>query len=141
MSTGADKLKNEAAVRRKLKQVKFRHLQKLLKRHFSSEPIVCPSCHHEFRLKSKADIKKEFDELMKQDRAVIASEFPDITALLWVLDEECSPKSSVDDDIESVIVDLERQLSDLRDLKDNGQPSKKGWWSRFVDSLSGGGGE
>lgn len=38
-------------------------------------------------MQTKSEVKQEFQELMATDRGVIASKYPDIAALMWVLDE------------------------------------------------------
>ena len=41
--------------------------------------------------RSKEEIKAEFNASMSRNRAVVAAEYPDAAALLWVLDEETAP--------------------------------------------------
>ena len=80
-------MKDEGAIKQKLKQVKYRHLQKLLKASFKENPVVCPDCDHSFQLKEKEVLKREFNEFISTaSRAEIAYRYPDMAALMWVLD-------------------------------------------------------
>ena len=81
-------MKDEGAIRQKLKQVKYRHLQKLLKASFKESQVTCPDCDHSFHLKEKDAIKCEFHEFIETaSRAEIAYRYPDMAALMWVLDD------------------------------------------------------
>lgn len=134
-------MRTEGQIKQKLKQVMFRHLQKLLRakvfrkrpdtcKHnqlssangpkvwlcYSRDPnvnyricdtrfedclkfaLVCPCWETKL---SKARVQEDFQILMESgDRGVIASEFPDIAALLWVLGED------VPDVINEVVEDV-----------------------------------
>lgn len=122
-------MRTEGQIKQKLKQVMFRHLQKLLRtKVFRKRPDACkhnqlssasgpkvwlchsrdPDVNHricdtrfedclKFALicpcwepkRSKEGVQADFRLLMESgDRGIIASEYPDIAALLWVLGED-----------------------------------------------------
>ena len=66
---------------------------------------------------TKEEIKDEFQAVVRSnDRGVIASEYPDLAALIWVLDE---PQGKVEDEIE-----------DLDEQEEVGGAEKPPWWIR-----------
>lgn len=152
-------MRSEGNVRHKLKQVSYRHLQRLLRENFRQKPQRCahnslvildesstvglcgvlsvdgvprhlpcdsriPGCDDMAQgcsmfkpLKTKAEIKDEFQVLLSSsDRGEIASEYPDIAALLWVLDSEGISMDEVSDgeDLEDVPTEPHRWWSGIR---------------------------
>lgn len=63
-----------------------------------------PSCDAFECLHSKGSLKKRFDDFLKSsDRAHIAEQYPDMAALLWVLDvEHPEPPDPIEDEDEPV---------------------------------------
>ncbi len=119
-------MKKEGSIKHKLKQVKFRKLEKAVRNSLSKKPCNCqhsglvrgpsgdelfyvclldsdkpklwegticdqsvpPNCPFFKAEKTKEDIEQEIEELLNSgDMGKIASLYPDIAALLWVLDE------------------------------------------------------
>ena len=76
-------------------------------------------------LNTKEDVKAEFHALIQsKDRGVIAAEYPDVAALLWVLDDVKDIPSEAE--IEEVITQVEDDTLEER-----------GWWSRLRRGLRG----
>jgi hypothetical protein len=117
-------MKTEGSIRHKLKQVKYRIVQKAVRNGLSRKPCNCthsglvrgvsgddlfyvclldadrpkewegmicdqsvpPNCPFFKPHKSKEEIESEIDDLLASgDMGAIASQYPDISALLWVL--------------------------------------------------------
>jgi hypothetical protein len=78
-------------------------------------------------LQTKEALKAEFTKLMQaDDRGLIASQYPDIAALLWVLDSSgTSALTSVE--MQEVTEKLEEDL-----------PPPQRWWDKIVSRLGGG---
>ena len=119
-------MRQETTVQQKLKQVIYRHLQRILRDNFKRRPSSCRfnrtygdnnvgvcvfrldgeprGAHCDIRFggepsakdcpwfeprQSRDEIKVEFRALLNQSsRGVIAAAFPEVMALLWVLDSE-----------------------------------------------------
>lgn len=141
-------MRDESAIRRKFKQVCFRHLKKLLRANFRKQPHTCqhnkmtpvggsPSnqvgvCKHpeanalplcDLRVagcedyarecprwvarSEKEGIRKAFYDLINsKDRGRIVSEYPDVGALLWVMD---------DPDLSEDVQEIESAISQIPD--------------------------
>ena len=119
-------MKTEGSIKHKLKQVKYRIVQKAIRNSLSKKPCNCkhsglvrgssgddlfyvclldsdkpklwegticdqsvpPNCPFFKSEKTKEEIEQEIDDLLQSgDMGKIASVYPDIAALLWVLDE------------------------------------------------------
>ncbi len=109
-------------VKHKLKQVKYRHLQKELKASYKLDPICCPNCQQYFRIRTKEIIKKEFNDFMETaSRAEIAVKYPDVAALLWVLETFNSEVSDTSLDFEYMDLAGQNQqlLKIVEDMKRN----------------------
>jgi hypothetical protein len=117
-------MKSEGSIRHKLKQVKYRIVQKAIRNNLSRKPCNCshsglvkgsngddlfyvclldadkpkewdgmicdqsvpPNCPFFKPQKTKEEIETEIDDLLASgDMGAIASQYPDISALLWVL--------------------------------------------------------
>jgi hypothetical protein len=73
-------MKGESEIRQKLKQAQFRHLKRILRSRFSSTGDWPPS--------EVAEIKEEHREFFSDAPLhEIARDFPDVAALMWVLNE------------------------------------------------------
>jgi hypothetical protein len=120
-------MKSEGQVKQQLKQIIFRHIQRILRNNFKRCSQTCifnrqvdsqglgkngliGVCNHETRNaivlcdssivfcrdvplncelwlpKDKEVVRRDFKEMLKGDRGLIASNYPDIAALMWVLD-------------------------------------------------------
>jgi len=78
-------------------------------------------------LKSKAEVKAEFHEIIQSgDRGVIAAEYPDIAALLWVLDESQTVPNETE--VEAAVAGA----------GDEEHGPARSWWSGFLKKLGGG---
>lgn len=78
-------------------------------------------------LKTKEMVKNEFNEVVQSgNRGLIASSYPDIAALLWVLDD---PEESV--------VPTESELDEALEEGVDPEPTS-GWWAGFKKKLGGG---
>jgi hypothetical protein len=78
-------------------------------------------------IKSKAEVKAEFHEIIQSgDRGIIASEFPDIAALLWVLDDpdDVPTRAEVEAAVEAA-------------AGEEPEPHRT-WWDRLLKKLGGG---
>ena len=134
-------MKKQGAIKKKLKQVKYRLLQKFIRNNTSKKPcncshsglvkghsndpifyvclldaskpkkwdgVVCdPSmpnnCPFFTSHKKEDDLKEsfsaDFDSLINEgDMGKIASKYPDVAALLWVLAEDLDPQEEEEDD-------------------------------------------
>lgn len=120
-------MKSEGSVKHKLKQVKYRNIQKAIRTSLSKRPCNCkhsglvkgsngddifyvcmldaekpkewggmicdsgvpPRCPFFESFKTKEDIEADIERLLESnDIGKIASEYPDIMALLWVLGDD-----------------------------------------------------
>ena len=107
-------------VKHKLKQVKYRHLQKEIRALYKLEPIICPNCNHLFRVKDKETLKREFNDFMENSTmAEIAFKYPDVAALLWVLETLGVDDSDTKLDFEEIELGVKNQqlLLLLEDMK------------------------
>jgi len=77
-------------------------------------------------LRTKAAVKAEFHEIVQSgDRGLIASEYPDIAALMWVLDDPSDTPS---------IKEVEEGLGD-----DEEPEPVQSWTRKWIKKLGGGG--
>lgn len=129
-------MKTEGEVHRKLQQVRFRHLKKELEARLAQDPANCSfwrnestciiqvnaPCHRQpnnaltcglFELeKSKERLKDELKDFFRnRPAAEIAVRFPDVAALMWVLDGSTPPDSFFDEFREE---ELNSQLAAVR---------------------------
>jgi hypothetical protein len=79
-------------------------------------------------LKSKADLKREFYATIQGDRGVLASEYPDVAALMWVLDDAGETPS---------VSEVETALSEAEEAEEP-EPARSSWWPGFLRKLGGG---
>jgi len=78
-------------------------------------------------LKTKAQVKSEFHAIVQSgNRGLIAASFPDVAALMWVLDDPDEMPSEAD---------VEAALEEAEDDEDS-EPS--GWWPSLRKKLGGG---
>ena len=118
----------------KLKQVKYRHLQKELRAAFKIDPVKCPNCQHDFRVRDKETIKAEFEDFINNaSRAEIAYRYPDMAALMWVLEDVDSEPESVEISL-SEIADDSSALTPEENVTEivEAPIGKPGLWSSFV---------
>lgn len=139
-------MRTEGQIKHQLRQVVFRHLQRLLRENFRKRPDTCihngvlvlddatgasvgicghlssegrprnllcdariqgclemaRECPRWSSLQMRDEIKAEFQTLVRsEDRGVIASQYPDVAALLWVLDAPGSLPSEVELDAQT----------------------------------------
>lgn len=77
-------------------------------------------------LRTKAEVKAEFHDLVQSgDRGLIASEYPDIAALMWVLDDPTDTPS---------VEEVEEGLDD-----DEEPEPVQSWTRKWIRKLGGGG--
>lgn len=168
-------MRKRAQVKQQLKQVTYRHLQKLLRDNFKQRPdtccfnrevildedsrssvflcsvtspsgqprnVVCDSrvggCAEMARecplwapLKTKQLVKDQFNEVIQSgNRGLIASEYPDIAALLWVLDDPEGDAVPSEEEID-------KALKDAGDVEH--QAPSQGWsWKGWFRNIGGG---
>jgi len=81
-------MRNEGEVRQKLKQAQYRHLRRALRKFFPS--------NEEWDRDAVQKLKAQFKELMATSSIHdIAKDFPDVAALMWVLDENAVGEESL----------------------------------------------
>jgi hypothetical protein len=118
----------------KLKQVKYRHLQKELRAAFKIDPVCCPNCRHEFRVRDKETIKADFEDFISNaSRAEIAYRYPDMAALLWVLEDGDAEPESVEVSLSEIMDNppvpmAEGKVTEIVETPEG----KPGLWSSFV---------
>jgi hypothetical protein len=77
-------------------------------------------------LQTKAEVKADFNAILRSgDRGVIASQFPDIAALLWVLDEVADG------------VPTPEEIDQHADLPEDKPTAPSGWWGGLLKKLGG----
>ena len=127
-------MRSEGEVRHKLKQVQYRHLKRALRKFFPS--------NEEWDREEVQKVKTQFKELLSTASIQeIAKDFPDVAALMWVLNE-----SDVSEDTlvagASLVgrlggvflwADTPEQASKAREILDSlaqeSEPKKKGWFA------------
>lgn len=77
-------------------------------------------------LQTRGEVKAGFQEILGSDRGVIASHFPDVAALMWVLDDDDDVLPS-DDDVLPSDDDLDAVMEVVTPQED--EPST--WWDRI----------
>lgn len=78
-------------------------------------------------LLTKDEVKAEFNAIIQsEDRGVIASHFPDVAALLWVLDQPG-------------ILPTEEEIADLAEKAEEKPEPPHGWWGGLMKKWGGGG--
>jgi len=93
----------------------------------------CPS----FELRqNKAEVKAEFNRLLRGDRGVLASQHPDIAALAWVLDsKDILVDEDADEDVDEEIDEEPVTLQPAPDPDDSGHTPldepRRPLWRRF----------
>jgi len=122
-------------------------------------PEVPKECPYFDSIRTKDEVKEEFQEFLQQPKSVIASEMPDAAALMWVLDNEGGMSS---EDAETITgadfntpqdaVEFAGECAACGNIPGPTPPPQgedewvvpEGWWARFkkwVGGLFGGGGE
>jgi len=87
------------------------------------------SCPFWEPLKTKAEVKEEFHALIQSgDRGLIASEFPDLAALMWVLDDPNEVPS---------VREVEEAIQEAGESDDDEEPESVTWLSGLVKKLGG----
>lgn len=126
-------MRSEGDVKQKLKQAQYRHLKRVLRKLFPA--------NEEWDRKAVQQVKTDFKELMATAPLHrIANEFPDVAALLWVLDNESEqdlvPGSTLVGSLGGVFLwaDTPEQADTAREILDSLASSqepekKKGWFS------------
>ena len=127
-------MKSVGEVKQKLKQAKFRHVKKRILAKFGKDKVS----HEEIEL-----FKRQLYAIFDSPPHIVAQEFPDVAALMWVLEEE----SDADLMVEATLVgtldgvmlwaDSEDKAAHARQLLDSlaqgpGSPPKKAWWRLFT---------
>lgn len=133
-------MKTEGAIQQKLKQVRFRHLQRELESRLSEEPGNCkhlteqgalctlhnapcgqkahrpPSCGIFEIANEKEELKASMKEFFAtRPAAEIAARFPDVAALMWVLDGALPSEVYTEEAVEA---DLRSRLGLLKAAMD-----------------------
>tara|TARA_B100001939_G_scaffold316628_1_gene302680 strand:- start:602 stop:988 length:387 start_codon:yes stop_codon:yes gene_type:complete len=124
-------MRSEGDVKQKLKQAQYRHLKKALRKYFPS--------NEEWDRAAVQQVKAEFKELLATAPLhKIAKEFPDVAALMWVLEqqeEELVPGATLVGSLGGVFLwaDTPEQATKAREILDRlatQEPEKKkGWFS------------
>ena len=131
-------MRSEGELRNKIRQAQFRHLKRLLRKRFPSDG--------DWDREEVQRIKAEFKEFMATAAIhEIAKDFPDVAALLWVLDSEREteniliPDASLVGSLGGVFLwaDTQEEASKARTILDTLAtdtpttlaPRKKGWFS------------
>jgi len=79
-------MKTRGQVQQKLKQARFRHVQKALRRKFAGNPSEEP-----WPTEAVEQAKSEYREFFSKSIPEVAQKFPDVAALMWVLSEGEEP--------------------------------------------------
>lgn len=129
-------MKTEGAIQQKLKQVRFRHLQRELEARLSEEPGNCkhlteqgackvhnapcgqkahrpPTCGVFENANEKEELKTSMKEFFStRPAAEIAARFPDVAALMWVLDGDLPTDVFTEETLEA---DLRNRIGLLKE--------------------------
>lgn len=135
-------MRDPSEIRQKLKQAQYRHVKRILREQFSS--------NGEWPKKEVARIKQEYKEFfLNSPLHEIARDFPDVAALMWVLDqrpdEPLAPNGSMVGAMGGVLLwadtnedaDYARELIErvmeqaLHTPPPTPDPVKKSWWERI----------
>ena len=81
-------MRSAGDVKQKIKQAQYRHLKKILRKMFPAD--------EEWDRAQVQEVKAKFKELLATAPLhQIAHDFPDVAALMWVLNEETEPEDFV----------------------------------------------
>jgi|TARA_R110000824_G_scaffold48399_25_gene136756 hypothetical protein len=128
-------MRSEGEVRHKLKQVQYRHLKRALRKFFPS--------NEEWDREAVQKVKTQFKELLATSTIhEIAKDFPDVAALMWVLNESGESEdtlvagASLVGSLGGVFLwaDTPEQATKVREILDSfaaqeTEPKKKGWFA------------
>ena len=126
-------MRSEGDVKQKLKQVQYRHLKKVLRKLFPPD--------EEWDRSKVQEVKAEFKTaIATAPLHEIAKDFPDVAALMWVLDAETAqedlvPGSTLVGSLAGVFLwaDTPEQATKARDILDKlatqESQKKKGWFA------------
>jgi hypothetical protein len=123
-------MKSPGEVRQKLKQVRYRHFKRLLLMSF-------PSGGGDWDGDEVSAKKDEIAKLLSQPAPSLAREFPDLAALVWVLEEDSPPTSGetlLVGSLDGVLLwaDTEEEASHVRHLLDTFAKPKLSWWRNLL---------
>jgi len=162
-------MRTKTQIKQQLKQVTFRHLQRLLRQNFKKKPQTCTYNNHEWvdpdlgygvslcdvkeeglprnvvcdprvegcnnmarecplwaPCRTKEQVKEDFHAVIQSsDRGLIASDYPDIAALLWVLDD---PEES---DVPSK-EEVEEAVQEEPEEEEEPPPVTSSWFAGFL---------
>jgi|APSaa5957512622_1039677.scaffolds.fasta_scaffold00991_12 hypothetical protein len=92
-------------------------------------------------IRTKDEVKAAFREILESDdRGVVAEHFPDIAALMWVLDDPKSIGSDLVLDLsDSDFSNAAAVIAAVNGVPVPEAPAKPSWWRRLRHKLGGGG--
>ena len=134
-------MRDASEIQQKLKQAKYRHVKRILRQRFPSNGDWPPD--------EVAQIKQEYREFWENSPLhEIARDFPDVAALMWVLDhrpdEPLAPNGSMvgamggvllwadtDEDADYARELIEKVMNQALNVSTHPDPVKKSWWERI----------
>ena len=122
-------MRTAGEIKQKLKQAKFRHVKRLILERFGKESAD----REEIEL-----LKRQVYAIFDSPPHIVAREFPDVAALMWVLDGDSSDfvaDSTLVGTLDGVMLwaDSEGEATHARELLDAlaSKSPKKPWWKVF----------